>query len=63
MIEIKVTEKDDRSFDVDFKVRSTDSETHIQQVEAILNELYHAEEKCFENALFLSDFGKKVMSK
>lgn len=63
MIEIKVVEKDDDSFDVYFKVRATDKSEYIDQVKAVLDDLYHADEDLFVTAVLDSDFGKMVSGK
>lgn len=63
MIEIKVTEKDDDSFDIYFKVKATDRSQYIDQVKAILDDLYHTDEDVFVRAVIDSDFGEMVMSK
>lgn len=63
MIEIKVEEKDDDSFDVYFKVRATSRSKYIDQVKAILDDLYHTDEDLFVKAVIDSDFGEMVMSK
>ncbi len=63
MIEIKVTEKNDDSFDIYFKARATDRSKYIEQVKAILDDLYHTDEDSFVKAVLHSDFAEMVMSK
>ena len=63
MIEIKVTEKDDDSFDIYFKAKARDRLKYVDQVKAILDDLYHADEDLFVEAVLDSDFGKMVSSK
>lgn len=63
MIEIKVIEKNDDSFDIYFKVRATDKSKYIDQVKAVLDGLYHTDEDLFVTAVIDSDFGKMVSSK
>lgn len=63
MIEIRVTEKDDDSFDVYFGVKATDRSQYVDQVKSILDDLYHADKDLFVEAIIDSDFGKMVSSK
>ena len=63
MIEIKVTEKDDDSFDVYFKAKATDRLKYIDQVKVILDDLYHVDKDLFVEAILDSDFGRMVSSK
>lgn len=63
MIEIKVVEKDNASFDITIKAQVNDRSKFINQVTAVLDELYHIDEKIFTRAVCKSDFGQMVMSK
>ena len=64
MIHIEVTDaKDDKSFNIMFKVRSDNKSEYIQQLTAVLDQLYEADEKCFTSAVCRSEFGQMVMTR
>ena len=64
MIYIEVTDvKDDKSFNIMFKVRSDNKSEYIQQLTAVLDQLYETDEKCFTSAVCRSKFGQMVMAR
>lgn len=63
MIEIKVTEKNDDSFDIYFKVKAVKRSQYIDQVISILDALYQTDKDLFIRAVMDSEFGQTVTSK